>query len=436
MVPEKLSSDNETACRSLWAEFEEIKNLNESARKKRVRRLIESVRIFIAEQKKTDPNFSFESCPWLVQFFPVAVEIQPKMGKLNAVNPGISGVSGMLGTSKNEINDRLDESLRPRNLFFKIVPETRENLDEIFEKKYGEKIQFPVIFKPAVGERASFFECLQENEIDDFLKKNAGEKNMIFEEFADTRSEFGLSWSRDPETEKISIDSLVEKKLPTILGDGTQKISKLVDEKIAELGLSPEKSEKIRNWNRHHADEILPAGETRVISRAASISFGTKFQKISVSADDPALVAAVEKMIKNPDGIFAGRFDLRSENLEELKNGNFKIIEMNGIGGMPLEIYEPERTISEKYEILFAHFQKLIRIGEKNLAAGRGEEISFLKSVLEVRRHFFGGEKKQELPDGVWRDFAEVLKISHRGRIAACWLGAKCRALVKKVLKK
>jgi DNA-directed RNA polymerase subunit L len=418
MVTEKTKYDNENAVRPLWERFKKIQEQDAPKRKKKAHRLALSVEHIVEEEKKDNPNFSWERLPWLIQFLPALVEIAGDANKLNAVNPGISGISGLLGTPKNEINERLSEDFRPRNLFLKKSPESRDELDKMFAGKYGEKIKFPVVFKPAVGERASFFECLQESEVDNFLKEKAGTENVLFEEFADTKSEFGLSWTRDPDTGEFEIDSLVEKKFPTVTGDGQRKIGELVEAKLAELNLEEEKAEKIRKWNRHHAEQILPAGEEIVISRAASISFGTKFQKIKIDKKDPSLINLLKKMIVKKDGVYAGRFDLRADDLENLKNGNVKIIEMNGIGGMPLEVYESHLKIEEKYEILRKHFQKLLKIGEKNIAKMNGKEITFFRSAHEVLRHFFGPNKKQELPPGVVKQVQQIFKVSTKGRLS------------------
>jgi hypothetical protein len=399
---------------TLKEEFRNIKDANESWRERRVKRYIIAVKNIIHEKY----GDCWEKAPWVVQFLPLIVKHFWHLHLLNAVNPGMDGFSGLTGVSKKSINDRLNDNFRPDNLFFKKVSTTTQVL-KAFEEKYKRTLPYPLICKPDIGERATgvtFIYCDEQLQV--YLK--TARPNFILEAFCDTKREFGLSWIQDPESEEYTIVSLVEKQIPFVVGNGKQALISLVENKCASMKVAPEKTEKILSGFSEQEQKSIPyKGAEITIVRTASISYGTKFKKISIpKASRKKLSDLIGKMIAEKDGVFVGRFDLRSDSVEDLLQGKVKIIELNGIGGMPLEIYEPHLSISKKYEILFAYFEDVLAFAKKNIEYGRGMPANRLSLHKHVYKILFGKEKTQELPADLKEDLKHILKlVLGRGRI-------------------
>lgn len=412
MVPQNAGDDN------VDFSFESIRGMDAPRRRKRADRLALGV-----QKLMEDTGRSWQQLPWPVQFLPTLVEFLPEWGKLVAVNPGLGGLGGLMGLEKHTINQRLNEKFRPRSLFFETLPSDREELEKIFTGEHGSPPRWPAILKPDVGERATDVTFLRMEQVDEFLKKNDA-RSWLFEEFADTRSEFGLSWTIDPATDLMRIRSVVEKKIPFVTGDGKRSLQALIDEMVDSKNLAKDRRTKILNgFSTEQLTEILPIGEEWTVVRTASISFGTEFVEVEVSSDDEQLVALVRNLITDFDGLFAGRFDLRSENFSELQSGNTAVVELNGIGGMPLEIYQQKLLVSEKYELLRDYFQWLLQIAQLNVDNGNGKSIPLFLGTREILPLLFGPNRTQTLPPGVMRDLRTVFKNVTQGRMRASAVG-------------
>jgi len=399
---------------TLKEEFQNIKDSSKSWRERRVKRYILAVKKIIHEKY----GDCWEKAPWVVQFLPLIVKHFWHLHLLNAVNPGMDGFSGLTGDSKKSINDRLNETFRPDNLFFKKVPTTAQ-VFQAFKEKYKEELSYPIICKPDIGERATgvtFIYC--DKQLQTYLK--TARPNFILESFCDTKREFGLSWIQDPESEEYTIVSLVEKQIPFVVGNGKQTLLALIEKQYASMNVAPEKRKKILSGFSNQEKKSIPnKGEEITIVRTASISYGTKFKKINIpKASRKKLSDLIGKMITEKNGVFVGRFDLRADSVADLLQGKVKIIELNGIGGMPLEIYEPHILIDKKYEILFSYFEDVLAFAKKNIEYGRGIPANRLSLHKHVYKILFSKRKTQELPADLKEDLRYILKlVLGRGRL-------------------
>lgn len=403
--------------------FEEIRNLNIERREKIVQRQILAVEEFIAKSREKNSAYSWNHCPWAIQFLPVITKFFKEWGKINAVNPALSGLSGLMGLSKLEINKRLNSVFRPKNIFLKTIPKSREILEKKFHEKYNHGLLFPLIFKPNIGERCTGVHFVSEEKLTEFLSENVNLENIIMEEFIETTQEFGLSWIFNPINKKVEIITLTERELLKVTGNGKTSLQNLIIQKCKISSVDLERQNKIIAGfsNLELKEKII--GE-RTISRAASVSYGTISHKIKLPSKQKAsLEKLVPQIITDFSGLHAGRFDLKSNSLDDLVSGKCKVLEMNGIAGTPLDIYDNEISIKEKYQILFDYFSRILDIADKNIASGEGKAVPKIEGVKNLARLFFGKNKTQELPKDVWKNLREVFKISLKGRFKASDLG-------------
>jgi hypothetical protein len=389
--------------------FREIDDSDASRSEKRVQRYIVAVEDLINSKY----GGCWEKAPWMVQFAPVIVKFFPKFKYAEAVNPGLEGFSGFMGVSKQGIVERLNSQYRPNHVFFKDVP-TLENLEQRFEEENGEALTFPIICKPDIGERASGIKYMYSSEqleeylqpIDESLSDEAQKKlkdqraqpNFHLEKFHDDR-EFALSFTKDPDTGEYQTWSLVEKQIPFVVGDGNTTLRELIVNKVEEMNLASDRKDKIFNcFSQEDLETKLPDGEHKTIVKMASISYGTTFKKIDLKETQmQQLRTLLPLLIEDSKGIYQGRFDLRAKSLEDLLEGLLKIIEKNGLGGMPMEIYESHLSISEKYKILFTYFEYLLQIAERNVENKNAQKVVNAALPVHVGKLLFTKNKTQEL---------------------------------------
>jgi hypothetical protein len=75
-------------------------------------------------------------------------------------------------------------------------------------------------------------------------------------------------------------------------------------------------------------------------------------------------------------GFDIGRFDLRCESLEELKEGRgFGIVELNGLTSEPTNLYDPKRSLFWAWGMLLGYWKHLERLAEARIATKTGEPV-------------------------------------------------------------
>ncbi len=238
------------------------------------------------------PSGNIRSYSWVRQFLPFL--LHPSfLFKLLTVGPFVNMAmrpfSGLIGVDKFAILSALPEQFRGRILFYR---QSQPNPD-------FSGWTFPLYIKPVVGERSIGVRKLCK--IEDFqeLHKNgflaSHDAWIVQEAFAGI--EYGLSFVRDPHCAKTTVMFLTEKI-------------------------------------------VRPGAET------ASIVSGAVFKDVlKEKGNELALTVLEEKIESLLYGYFstvtAGRFDVKAKDIAALLRGEFKIIELNGIGGMPLLYFEP-----------------------------------------------------------------------------------------------
>jgi hypothetical protein len=83
------------------------------------------------------------------------------------------------------------------------------------------------------------------------------------------------------------------------------------------------------------------------------------------------LEARIDEISRGYDGFFFGRYDLRTDSVEDLKNGlNFRVIELNGVTSEATNIYDPRNGMGDAYRLLFLQWRIAFEIGSQNRAKG------------------------------------------------------------------
>jgi len=84
-----------------------------------------------------------------------------------------------------------------------------------------------------------------------------------------------------------------------------------------------------------------------------------------------ALRSAVDAVARRFSGFYIGRFDVRSESVEQLQLGQFAILELNGVSAEATHIYDPSVTLLEAYRALFHQWRIAFEIGARNRQLGQ-----------------------------------------------------------------
>ena len=289
----------------------------------------------------------------------------------SASNPSIL-TGGMMGESKFDVLNLVPEEVKPKTVLIKL-PSSRE---QVLEEMKKNALTFPVIFKPDLGERGWMVRRINtEQEIDKYLTEI--KIDFLIQVLVELPLEFGVYYVRFPSEENGFVNSIVVKEFLFIEGDGKKTIQQLILEKDrAKL-----QWKTLKEVYKDQLDEVLACGKRIELISIGNHCLGTKFlngnhlitEKLSASFD------TISKQVKD---FYFGRYDLRCASLQDLENGNVKIVELNGCGAEPAHIYQPGSSLWDAIRVLIAHWKNMYRISTENHR--RGVPYLSLKEGREI----------------------------------------------------
>jgi membrane protein DedA with SNARE-associated domain len=303
--------------------------------------------------------------PWLV-YIPLVPYIlfqgikHRSPALFTAANPGIPS-GGFVGESKSAMLANLDR-VPDFILVSKALPETMR-IQVALEFMADRGLSFPIVLKPDVGERGTGVEIVRSGrELASYLAVAIGD--TIVQKYV-AGMEFGIFYYRYPGEPEGRIFSITEKRFPLLIGDGVSTIAELVlrDERavcLADLYLGRLK---------RSADDVPVAGELVPLAELGSHCRGAVFLD-GAKLETVFLRSAVDAIARNFSGFHFGRFDVRSESIEDLQNGRFEVLELNGVSAEATHIYDPSVRLLEAYRVLFRQWGIAFEIGATNRNLG------------------------------------------------------------------
>jgi hypothetical protein len=277
----------------------------------------------------------------------------------SASNPAIM-LGGMLGESKYDVLKLIPDPYKPRTILVR-EPATKDYvLKQIRENNFS----FPMIFKPDLGERGFMVKKItNEAQLESYI--HTLKKDFLIQEFLDLPVELGVFYTRLPDEPAGYVNSVVVKEMLTVTGDGTSTVQELIFDK-------PRAKLQWKKLKQAHTDKlpiILPLGEKFVLNAIGNHSLGTIFLDGEYLINEK-LSKTFDHISKQIDGFYFGRYDLRCASMEDLYQGNIKIMELNGCGAEPAHIYQPGFSLWKAFGILFTHWKNIFRISMQNHKRG------------------------------------------------------------------
>ena len=263
-------------------------------------------------------------------------------------------LGGMLDDKKSAVYKLVHPRYLPQTIIIK--------KDDNIEAKIKEAgLNYPLIVKPDVG-----FKGFMVRKVDSLtelngLKASFGQREMLLQEFVDTAKEYSIMCYKLNRSSTYEISSFVEKILPYIVGDGITTIEDL----IINLSNPFLKKEIVLYKFRTCLHDILPKGQKMIIDHVGNYARGSKFYNRSKQIDED-LTRAMNNFFTGINGLNFGRLDLKADSIDDIKNGNFKLLEINGAKAEPIHIYDPTMSISSMMKDISFHWRTLFKIVKEN----------------------------------------------------------------------
>lgn len=277
----------------------------------------------------------------------------------SASNPGIP-MGGMFGESKFTVLDKIPSGCKPVTLLV-TIPATKEH---VLKTMAESNLQFPVIFKPDLGERGFMVKRIHgPDEIDLYLA--SVNVNFIVQELVDLPLEFGVFYTRFPTQAHGQVTSVTMKEMLFVTGDGKSTLRELI------LGKDRAKLQWSNLKAMYHSrlDDVISRDEKIELVSIGNHCLGTKF----INANhliNKRLSESIDSISKNIPGFYIGRFDLRCETVEQLYEGNVKIMELNGCGAEPAHVYHPGYSFFKAARTFCQHWGNIFQIARENEQRG------------------------------------------------------------------
>jgi len=171
---------------------------------------------------------SWEYWPFGIVQFPVILYIiwlslrARSLLFFSASNPGIT-MGGMFGESKFEVLDKIPSRYIPVTVRIR----ANSTLEEVMRVIARQRFAFPLIFKPDLGERGFMVERIKsEKDVEAYLSRI--KFDFLIQELVDLPLEFGVFYTRFPNTGSGKVTSVVMKEMLTVTGDGTSSLQQLI----------------------------------------------------------------------------------------------------------------------------------------------------------------------------------------------------------------
>ncbi len=290
-----------------------------------------------------------------------------------AANPSIES-GGFFGESKIGILDKIADNYKPKTFFF----EAGATIEDVLKNINVEKILFPIIIKPNIGERGNEVEKISSpTSLISYLFKN--KNDFIIQEFIDYEIEMGVMYYRLPDEEKGRVSSVTLKQFLSVTGDGNSNILDMLHE-------NDRARFQLKKLKVKYGDYLLaiPEKDEKIILEPiGNHCKGTMFLNGNHLINEH-LHQVFNKIAGDIDGFYYGRFDIKVKSISDLYKGrNIKILELNGVSAEPAHIYDPSYKISHAYSDLIFHWKVVYEICSQNIKNGHKPlEITSLVSLL------------------------------------------------------
>ncbi len=296
-------------------------------------------------------------------------------------NPALT-FGGYVGDAKREAYDILPPGTYPESIFIN----SHHSLHQIVQMMDEKELHFPVAVKPASGLMGFMFRRVES--LDQLRQYHAYMPvDYILQELVTYPMEVSVFYYRFPDQETGTITGFIKKELLEVVGDGESTIWDL----IARYPRVQFRLDEMRSKHAMRLRDIPGDGVRYCLSYALNLSRGGKLISLAAQKDEK-LLQVFDRLSHYAGGLYYGRYDIRCQSVEELKEGrNFKILEFNGCGGEPHHVYGDGNTLWRACKILIRHWSILDKISEYNHQHGHPrwkhkDGARFFKNAL---RHVF-----------------------------------------------
>ncbi|MGB4859359.1 MAG: hypothetical protein WBP11_08530 [Dokdonella sp.] len=297
----------------------------------------------------------------------------------SSANPYITA-GGLVGDTKSEYFNAMGPLGRSSVADFVMVqPHGAASLVSSLAAMHDANLKFPIVAKPDLGWCGFGVRRIDDSgELQDYLDRYPHDAALMLQQYLAEPGEAGLFYMRHPGQPAGKLLGILLRHYPQVVGDGASTIAQLIERD----GRLQRTTQSDKHECSYEPDRVPMAGEIVRLSLIASTRVGGRYEDGSDHAT-PALTAAVDAIARDMPQFHAGRFDVRYATLDDLRRGQFTIMEVNGAGSEAVHAWDPKYSIRDVYRIVFAKQRLLFALAAANRKRGHKPV-----GVLALARHY------------------------------------------------
>ncbi len=275
-------------------------------------------------------------------------------------NPTLT-FGGFEGETKREMYEQLPVGIYPYSIYI-----THNDTFENVEKQFLEsELEYPIAVKPDAGMMGLMFRKINNRkELSDYHNKMPAD--YIAQVLIDYPLEVSVFYYRFPDQLTGTITGFIKKEFLQVIGDGASTLENLIDN----CARARFRTEEVKSKHEDMLDKIIPTGKIYILSYALNLSRGSKLVSLE-HQKDAKLLSVFDEISLYTKQFYYGRYDIKCASIESLKEGkDFSIIEFNGCGAEPHQIYGNGNTLLQAYSIVLKHWKVLYQISQINYKRG------------------------------------------------------------------
>ncbi len=300
--------------------------------------------------------------PKQVLYFPLTVYIilveSIRTGRLfyfAAANPGIS-LGGFAGDSKHKILSKVPDRLKPVTVFV--------SKDQSFQsaEKSISNLKYPLIAKPDVGEGGFKVKKLENvYALIDYHWRN--KMDYLIQSYCDYKHELTLLCYRS--NNEFIVSSIVERIPFSVTGDGICSVEELMLQ--SDKGFFNQK-----NLKRLYGSLLSKIPNKGFKVEAGSIGnwdYGANYIE-RPELNTPEVQKQFTKIMNDVELFNYARIDFKCKSYLDIIKGDIQILEINGVKGEPVQIYDERYNLWQAYKIIFRHWTVIRQLSLLNIKRG------------------------------------------------------------------
>jgi hypothetical protein len=225
--------------------------------------------------------------------------------------------------------------------------------------------------------------------------------SVVLQEFIEG-DDFGMLLVGHPGNPALAQLYLCRRAAISVNGDGSSALRDLI---WRDRTLRPIYDTLCRDMAASLAD-VPAAGETVRLTRSVAISRDQRnvvFSDLTGAISD-RLATEVHKIRGRLGGYYAGRFDLRAGNLDDLANGRFRLLEANDVLSEPIHMFDARHGLLDTYRAYFAYYRHATDVGRHNVRTGTNDAVT-LAAAWRLFRSIRRRRKAELAFEAVLADF-------------------------------